>query len=278
MPSSTAADANRADPAALCAAIRERLASGRRTPDALVKELSGGSPELRRAARAAIARLVAAGEIAYRFAHGTTFLEPSFDRPVAVAPRIVLAPPGREPAAAPDAVVVVIAPGASFGEGRHPTTRLALRGIDFALGRRPPPPDGRLLDVGTGSGVLAIAAVKLGLAAGIGIDRDPCALAEARRNVAVNGLSGRIAITDRPLERIAGRFALVAANLRPPTLAALAAPLAARTAPGGSLVISGVRRGEAAEMLALYAAAGLAPVREEFEEGWLGAVLERAGR
>lgn len=275
MPPNTSAGAGPVDPpsAALRAEVLRRIGGSRRTPAEILKSFGRPPAGSRRAVQEAIRALVAAGELAYTFEHGRTFLEPSFDRPVRVSARIILAPPGRAAAADAAAAVVRIAPGASFGVGRHPTTRLALRGIDFAAGRREAAAGGAVLDVGTGTGVLVIAAVKLGLAGGIGIDLDPVAVAEARQNVALNGLAGRIDISDRPLEALGGGFALAAANLRTPTLVALAAPLCGRVAPGGGLVLSGIRQGEVPALLAAFEAEGFRRIWEDAEDDWAGVVL-----
>ena len=109
-------------------------------PDQIIKDLGGRLKIRKNRVQRAIRDLVAAGELAYTFEHGRTFLEPSFDRPVRVGERIVLTPPGKEFQPGPGDVVICIAPGASFGGGRHPTTRLALRGVEFALTHFEKPP------------------------------------------------------------------------------------------------------------------------------------------
>jgi ribosomal protein L11 methyltransferase len=220
---------------------------------------------------------VASGELAYTHELGRTFLEPSFDRAVRVARGIVLSPPGRSVSLQPGDVLIRIRPGASFGGGRHPTTRLALRAIEEML-RRPgiaaEAAGGEVLDIGTGTGILAIAAVLLGCTGGMGLDIDPCAVAEARQNVRLNGLDGRIEIADRPLEGIDRRFRLVAANLRLPTLAGLAPRLASLTAGGGNVVLSGIRAEECDELLSAYSRSFECVWRaEEFE--WAGMALKR---
>jgi len=226
--------------------------------------------------QAAIRGLVAGGELAYTHEHGRTFLEPSFDRPVRVSERIVLSPPDREVPRGPGDIVVCLRPGAAFGVGRHPTTRLSLRGIEFALRREAAVhrcAGSRALDIGTGSGVLAIAAVKLGIENGVGLDIDPCAVAEARNNVRLNGLAGRIEISDRGLEGLDGLFSLVVANLRLPTLARLAAAIAALTMPGAALVISGVQQEEQAAVVAAYGRQRFECVWSVAEDRWIGLVL-----
>ena len=262
--------------------LRERvlkfIAGRRQTPADILKTLSHPPVFPKTAVQAAIRELVAAGALAYTADHGRTFLEPSFDRPVRVSERIVLTPPDRDVPPGPGDVVVRLRPGASFGVGRHPTTRLSLRGIDFALSR-----DGavcrragsRVLDIGTGSGVLAIAAVKLGVENGIGLDIDPCAVTEASHNVRLNGLAGRIAISDRGLERVEGVFNLVVANLRLPTIERLAAAIAALTMPGGVLVVSGVQHAEEAAVFAAYGRQRFECAWSVAEDRWVGLVLNK---
>jgi ribosomal protein L11 methyltransferase len=260
--------------------VLEFIAGRRQTPADILKTLSHLPSFPKSAVQEAIRELVASGALAYSAEHGRTFLEPSFDRPVRVSERIVLSPPGRDVPSGPGGIVVRLRPGAAFGVGRHPTTRLALRGIEFALTR-----DGAVrkragssvLDIGTGSGVLVIAAVKLGIENGVGLDIDPCAVAEAAQNVSLNGLTGRIEISDRGLERIDGVFSLVVANLRPPTLERLAVAIAALTMPGGALVVSGVQQEEQAAVFAAYGRQRFECAWSVAEDRWMGLVLNKTG-
>jgi ribosomal protein L11 methyltransferase len=278
MPSPTAP----VDPAEEIRNRVRRLIGGRRMPPAdIIKEIGGLLKLEKNRVQRAIHDLVATGEIAYTYEHGRTFLEPSFDRPVRVAERIVLIPPEKGFASGPEDVVIRIMPGASFGAGRHPTTRLSLRGIEFALARCEKPPIGpgtRVLDIGTGTGVLAMAAVLLGIEGGIGIDLDPCAVAEARANVRLNELDARIAVDDTALERISGPFALIAANLRLPTLLRLAPSIAAFTPPGAAVVISGIRLEEAETLLSAYADHSFAQMWYDEEDDWVGVSLVKRAR
>jgi len=252
------------------------IAGRRQTPADILKALSHPPVFPKTAVQEAIRELVASGALAYTAEYGRTFLEPSFDRPVRVSERIVLTPPGRDVPPGPGEIVVRLRPGAAFGVGRHPTTRLSLRGIEFALsgdGAARPRAGSRVLDIGTGSGVLAIAAVKLGIENGVGLDIDPCAVAEASHNVMLNGLAGRIAISDRGLEGLEGVFSLVVANLRLPTLARLAAAIAALTMPGGALVVSGVQQEEQAAVCAAYGRQRFECAWSVAEDRWVGLVL-----
>lgn len=258
--------------------VLDRIGGRRCVPAELLKELARRYRLGRAQAQALLRELVAAGELAYSFEHGRTFIEPSFDRPVRVSDRIVLTPPGRPFDAGPTDAVIRIAPGAAFGAGRHPTTRLALKGIDFVMRRAGRPlarPGSRVLDIGTGSGVLVIAAVKLGIERGLALDIDPCAVAEARSNVAENGLSGRIAVSDRSAEAVDGVFELVTANLRTPTLARLAPRFAEWTAPRGALVISGIRSEECVELSLVFEPLAFEVCWRDEEQDWAGAALTK---
>jgi ribosomal protein L11 methyltransferase len=260
--------------------IRTYIGGRRRAPADILKRFARGSRLTRAMVRAAIRDLAAAGELAYTFEHGRTFLEPSFDRPVRVGERIVLCPPGKSFQPQAGDVVIQIMAGASFGSGRHPSTRLAVRGIEQALARREKPPGGtgsRVLDIGTGSGVLAIAALKLGVDSGIAIDIDPCALAEAKANLRLNGLDGRLAVSDAAARHIGGSFELITANLRLPTLLHLASSMATWTLPGAAVVTSGLRAGERGELLEAYERESLKLAWIGAEDEWLGLVFLKTG-
>jgi len=178
---------------------------------------------------------------------------------------IVVSPPWDVPERA-DRTVIVIQPSMGFGTGHHATTRLclsALQRIDLA-GRS-------VTDVGTGSGVLAIAASLLGAAPVIGFDDDADAVAAARENVARNrGAEVRIDVRDvRTRDR--ARSDVVLANLTGGLLAAAAAEIQQLTKPGGRLILSGFMASEEAEVLRAFAPLGVEQ-REE-EEEWVCVTL-----
>lgn len=261
--------------------ILEYIAGRRRTPADILKRFVRSSRVPREMVQAAIRKLVAAGELAYTFEHGGTFLEPSFDRPVRVAERIVLSPPGREFQPEADDVVIRITAGASFGAGRHPSTRLALRGIEVALPREGTllaRPGSRMLDIGTGTGVLAIAAVRLGIESGLGIDIDPCALSEAKENIKLNGLEERIGISRQAVEDLQQTFTLIAANLRSPTLRRLSVKIRSLLDSPGALVIAGIRVEEREDVLSVFRDAGFQCEWTAEEAGWAAAILIEIGK
>ena len=146
--------------------------------------------------------------------------------------------PSWETESLPDAVVVTLDPGMAFGTGTHGTTRLCLEFIarlhDQGNTAR------RVLDVGTGSGILAIAAVALGAHNAVACDIDPVACDTTRENAAINNCSEQIWVTQEPLESISGDYDLVVANILAEENVRLATALCARVAPGGYLVLSGI--------------------------------------
>ncbi len=200
--------------------------------------------------------LLAENELKYTSPDGHSFVEISRDKAIRVTDRIVLKPPDISFEAAEKDVVIDLAFGASFGSGAHPTTRMALAGIEYALCEKKfltDHPRSSALDIGTGSGVLAIAAVKMGIAHAVGIDIDPCARAEASENVKLNGLSDKITIEDRDIGTMSRKFPMILANLRLPTLKYMFPKISELIELNGIIIISGIYTDEISELDSLYA-------------------------
>lgn len=166
--------------------------------------------------------------------------------PTRISDRLWIVPTWHEPPD-PDAVVVRLDPGVAFGTGTHPTTRLCLRWLDASLRK-----GATVLDYGCGSGILAIAAAKLGASRVVGSDIDPQALQAARANSEANAI--RADYTEPDLLR-AGTWDVVLANILSNPLMVLAPALLARVAPGGALVLSGVLERQADQVIEAYRAA-----------------------
>ena len=227
-------------------------------------------------ARTRIREMVARGALSYRWDLGHAFIERSFHRPVRISPHIVLRPAALGASLDPGTVAVTLEKGAAFGTGRHPTTRLCLQGIDALLTDCRPfahPAEATVLDIGTGSGVLVLAAVLLGMGRGLGIDRDLCAIQEAYHNVQVNALMHRVHIVSSPLDAIEDRFDLILANLRTPTLSRLVPHMIRRLKNPGAVVLSGMRVNEVTQVVSDYGRQGFTLRWRAEEKGWGAVVL-----
>jgi ribosomal protein L11 methyltransferase len=194
--------------------------------------------------------------------------------------RIIVAPPWtlddvrRDASTALDApIVVAIQPSMGFGTGHHQSTRLCLQLLQRHL-----PSGACVLDIGTGSGVLAIAARALGATSALGIDVDRDALTSAAENVELNHAGQGVAlqvvdITQGALDTLAGRFNLVFANITGAMLQRHAAAVVSPLAPGGVLITSGFQTHELADVTAAFAATGLERIDEVEEDTWMAAAF-----
>ncbi|MES2859363.1 MAG: 50S ribosomal protein L11 methyltransferase [Pseudomonadota bacterium] len=153
-------------------------------------------------------------------------------------------------AQAGDAVIVRLDPGLAFGSGTHPTTALCLQWLD-SLAARGELQGREVLDFGCGSGILALAALKLGAARAVGVDNDPQALIATHDNAQRNGMTIEVFM---PQDEPPMMYPVVVANILATALDALADTLAARTAPGGRIAMSGILAGQEDELLQRYSA------------------------
>jgi ribosomal protein L11 methyltransferase len=215
-----------------------------------------------------------------------------------IGERAVIVPSWLEYDAQPGDIVLRLDPGMAFGTGLHPTTQLCV-----GLLERYVAPGSRVLDLGCGSGILAIAAAKLGAGAVLALDTDPIAVTATRENVARNNVSDLVQVAEGSLGSGAAlghwlygtlnaegatmnrpdddsqrsafsvqRFDLIVANIIARVLATLAADLAGALAPGGTLIASGIIAEREDEVVAAFVAAGLAPVERRQERDWVALV------
>jgi ribosomal protein L11 methyltransferase len=181
-------------------------------------------------------------------------------RPMRFGRRLWVCPAGQAPGSAA-AAVLELDPGLAFGTGTHPTTALSLEWLDEAVHG-----DERVLDYGCGSGILALAALRLGAGTACAFDIDSQALRATRENAIKNDLAGRITVADRA-EALGYGFDLVLANILSGPLIALAPELAARTRPGGWLALAGLLERQAGEVAQAYQPwFDIGPVAER--DGW----------
>jgi ribosomal protein L11 methyltransferase len=190
-------------------------------------------------------------------------------RPVAVGERFLIAPPWDVPPA-PGREILVIEPGMAFGTGQHETTRGCLEAIESVVASTRV---ASALDVGTGSGILALALARLGVARVVGIDVDPAVLPLARANLAANR-APHVALAVGTAAAVRGRFDLVVANLLAGTVVAEAAALMRAVETGGRLVLSGILERQAPAVRDAYPAWRVEAVRAEGE--WRTLTLARA--
>jgi len=192
-----------------------------------------------------------------------------------VAARTVIVPAWRRYRRRDEEVALRLDPGMAFGTGMHPTTRLCLAAIEQMVR-----PGARVLDVGTGSGILAISAARHGAREAVGIDVDPVAVAAARRNVRLNHLARVVKIHEgSPLNGADGKrgqFDLVLANITARANADMAPYHAASLATGGRLVASGILADTAAMVITAFAHAGLTTIETQQDGDWVGVIAAHA--
>jgi ribosomal protein L11 methyltransferase len=201
-------------------------------------------------------------------------------RPIVVGRRLLVCPPWEVPAATrtappPDArrTVIVIEPGRAFGTGGHATTRGCLELAERALAALPVE---RVLDVGTGSGILAIAAVQLGASHALALDLDPDAVRAARDNADRNGVGDRVRVELGSLEAWDGAdHDLILANLLGPALVTLAPAFGRVAAARARLVLGGLLVHEVSPVVGAFAPQGFGPGEVLELDGWASLLLAR---
>jgi ribosomal protein L11 methyltransferase len=196
--------------------------------------------------------------------------------------RLVIRPTWRRHRSLPEDVILSLDPGMAFGTGLHPTTRLCLAALEtladeghLARGRAR---DGsaRVIDVGCGSGILAIAAAKLGAGELLGVDTDPIAVESTAANARLNRQVRRVRVRQGSVPSGEGPFDVVLANLIASLLVMLAEPLRDELAPGGRILASGIFRDREGDVRAAFEAAGLTIGRRWAEEDWVALEAIRA--
>lgn len=187
--------------------------------------------------------------------------------------RLVVKPPWEAYAPQPDDLVIELEPGLAFGTGLHPSTRLCAEAMEARL-----TPGMTVLDLGTGSGILAIAAAKLGAASVLALDVDPTAGGVATANVAANGVASIVRVELGSMEAIpaGAAFDLVVANILARVIADLARELVAALRPGGVLITGGIIAEHLESVQRALAAAGGADVAVSADGDWRTVVCRRA--
>ncbi|MEJ2038265.1 MAG: 50S ribosomal protein L11 methyltransferase [Desulfosarcinaceae bacterium] len=200
----------------------------------------------------------------------------NFRQCVAVSPKITLCPDQTSITNHRRGVMIRLAGGDAFGLGDHPTTRLALRGIEFAVDMLSEKGAGaKALDIGTGSGVLALAAAMLGIGQVHAVDNDPVARHEAGENIKNNVMAGRVLVDSRVLEEMPAReFCLIMANLRPPTLRGIFGRMSRLSKPTALWVLSGFRPAEGCRLSEMLEKRGASILWRQDEKNWSAFLAE----
>jgi len=182
-----------------------------------------------------------------------------------VTDRLVVRPSWRTYEPAPGEIVILLDPGLAFGTGLHPTTRMCLQVLEHLVDTGV-----TVLDVGTGSGILAIAAAKLGASAVLGIDNDPVAVDSARVAVEMNDACESVALACGSLDEAKGSYDVVVVNILARVIEEMLADgLAARLRDGGTLVAAGILEDQAAGVEAALMERGLQIARQLREGDWV---------
>lgn len=186
---------------------------------------------------------------------------------------VLVKPTWSKAAKKPGDKVIEIDPGMAFGTGGHETTKMCLRALLRLLkDKRRKWLNSALLDVGTGTGVLAIAAIKLGVKKAVGTEIDPVALKVARKNAAANRV--KVTLSGLTPAKVRGRFPIVIANILAPELTRLAPELVGKMEEGGFLILSGILTPEADAVERVYTALKLKPLKRYSAGDWAALVLE----
>jgi len=220
--------------------------------------------------------LVDEGILEYRDKNGRTLISLSFNKPVNLSPHIIIAPPGHSPAELDNVLMITLNSGTAFGRGDHPTTQLCVEALDHVLCdiNSPEIKINNALDIGTGSGILALVAAKLGVQSVTACDRDNVALNEARENTTRNNLDHQIHITANP--EMNSKYDLIIANLRYPTLIDLYSQMVKMNDAGNYLVLSGIKEMEMDFVHRVFKKDGeYVSVWEKSKRGWSGVVYKK---
>ncbi len=196
-----------------------------------------------------------------------------FFTPFAIVPGLIIKPSWEDYAVQPGEQVLEIDPGMAFGTGQHASTKLALGLLQSCFQSNQPE---TVLDVGTGTGILAMAAARFGAKEILAIDNDHEAVQAAAENIARNHLSGLIRASAAPLAEISNSYDLICANILHDVLVEMAPDIARRMTAQGHVVLAGILGGEQEEnIIRIYSGLGLSLRQRAYEEEWVALLLGR---
>lgn len=271
------------------------------TPQAFIKEIKLKFSISALSAKKILQQLINDQELSYHYLYGSTYIEKSFLRPVCISKHFILKPPGFktqpdhvgpgqddiDPYSSgkskidqnridPKKIELIIEQGISFGSGQHPTTELCLAAIDhcfFDTKMVRCRHDSTGADIGTGSGVLAIAMCLCGLSSCSAYEIDPVSLNEAKKNIRLNHLDKKVKLIGKTMQVSKEPFSIICANLRFPTLTFLSDMIYESLEDNGVVILSGVRVWEKDKLIAIYMEKGFKLVWQQDEKKWSAFVL-----
>lgn len=188
----------------------------------------------------------------------------AYYHPTKIGKKLVVVPCWEEYTPSPREVPVILDPGMAFGTGTHETTRLCMQLLEDCVG-----PDTRMLDVGTGSGILAITALLLGAQEAVGVDIDALAVKIAGENAALNGVGDKVRFLCGDLtEQISGAYDVICANIVADVIIRLADDVTSFMHPGSVLLVSGIIEERCDEVRGVLEGKGLSAAETRTENGW----------
>lgn len=188
-----------------------------------------------------------------------------------IGQHIVIRPSWRDYAPAPGDIVIQLDPGMAFGTGLHPTTQMCVVVLEKLIC-----PEAAVLDLGTGSGILAIAAAKLGAGHVLAVDNDPVAVRTARSNVVTNGVQEIVDVACGSLTEVSGSYDLVVVNILAQVIVEMIrGGLATRVCPGGVLIAAGIITDQEPEVIAALEQEAFALVEQQQRDDWLCLVAKQ---
>lgn len=188
-----------------------------------------------------------------------------------VGQRVVIQPSWLDYSPAPEDVVIELDPGMAFGTGLHPTTQLCLAALEELV-----TPGADVLDLGTGSGILAIAAAKLGAGRVVAVDTDPQAVGVARSNVIANGVRETVGVNQGSLSDVSGDYDLAVVNILAKVIVEMVTSgLSARLRPGGVMICAGITADQTSKVIEALEKDGLALIDRRQTDDWVSLVAKR---
>lgn len=194
-------------------------------------------------------------------------------KPFAIIPGLVIAPTWEKYQPQEKEKVIVMDPGMAFGTGHHATTKLSLTLMERIVQRRP---GVKVLDVGTGTGILGMAAALLGAGSVLGLDNDPDAVEASHENMTINGLQDVMEVSITPLGAINNKYQVVIANIVHDVLINLKEDLSRLTLEDGNLILSGILTGEQTENITVeFGVLGFELMEQIKEQEWSGLLFRK---